>query len=65
MSDSLGPCVICGGPSVVVYPLLPGEPRFCHEHYTPKHAEPYGVDFSGPDWADDFDYPPDGMEYQP
>lgn len=49
-------CIIqgCVREAVCWYPLLPGEPHFCSEHHTPKHAGRYGCDFSGPD---DFDIP--------
>jgi hypothetical protein len=54
MSNDLGPCVVCGEPAGALYPCLPGSPAFCSKHLTPRDAEPYGVDFSGPD---DFDIP--------
>ena len=54
MSESLGKCSVCGKEAGVLYPLLPGEPKFCGEHHNPKDAGPFGCDLSGPD---DFDIP--------
>ena len=47
-------CVIsgCNKDSTSWWPLLPGGPAFCSEHY--HRATEYGADFSGPD---DFDIP--------
>ena len=59
VKESLGNCVICGEKAGVVYPLLPNEPAFCHEHHNPKDAGPFGCDFTGPD---DFDIPIDGED---
>ena len=53
------PCLICGQEGSVEYPLLDNQPTFCSKHHTPKYAEPYGADFSGPD---DFDWPDWGEE---
>lgn len=49
-------CIIhgCKAQQISLYPLLPGEPRFCGEHHNAKYAGKYGCDFSGPD---DFDIP--------
>ena len=46
---SLGNCNICGRGAGVVYPLLPGSPKFCSEHHTPQHAGPFGADFTPSD----------------
>ena len=51
---SLGKCTMCNGDAKALYPLLPGSPAFCAEHYNSHDAGQFGVDFSGPD---DFDIP--------
>lgn len=48
----LGNCRICGKEAAVLYPLLPGNPAFCHEHHNQRDAGLFGCDLSGPD---DFD----------
>lgn len=56
MSGELGKCTVCGENATALYPLLPGEPKFCNDHHNPRDAGPFGCDFTGPD---DFDIPVD------